>query len=1056
MDRGNRRNIITTSLVVLPVALLIGSQVFGAPPVGKQPRDNQSRSGGLLQIFTGESKTQPSSRSKQSSKSTKPKKGVGPATVIGNFVKALREDDSDLQTSNAKPSASQHRHQTQAKPNQRALSQRAASQRSASQRSASVPATQQQSPDWNGVPFHQPIQPGNKVSRAPIRDPQAGGAAPRRSQSVLATPASARRPSSPPSIMESDDEPELSVIEPENPRVLPAPVASPPALIEPILSEATTSVPLSESSSSRRQNRRQVGPLKIVSTKQNVTAETEPELSQVDPAPEQPKQELKPETQQPKIARRELPAQEKPEQEAEATPADEATTAKSQPVETKEPAKQLAPLPEPAPTAVEAIAKQPVPSAEVAVRPAPAKSSSVPSAPVPSAPVPSATGPVAAETGSPAASTLSPPAPVTTPQQAVPTPSQPPHVPMAGVPNRKFASIPSEPASHRAGPPTSAFQPRHNITPVPAPGTTTINPASTPIGSGVAPTQSGVFRKPDYNPAFGHQPGYAPVHRGQDYASDPYASNGFAPIQPRNQASSALNNPVVPMHPIADHIATAPGEHRYDNRNYGNSVPQPAATVDTRTPRPGETAVESELPGIRVVTHGPSSIMIRQTHQFEIRVENRGSIDAEGVMVRALIPDWAEVRGQTASRGDIEPQINGTSERLVWTIDQLPAGATERMFVRLKAERSGTHGLDVDWTLVPKKSVAKIHVHQPKLELAIEGPSEVVYGESQTYKVRVLNPGDGVAPNVVFTLSPNSATPQTQRIGNIPSGKEAQFEVELTAQDLGDLKIHGLASGDLELRAEATKTIRVAAAKLEAVLTGPQLKYQDTDAQYHLQIQNNGVATSQQIVATLRLPAGAKYLGGLDGATLRGNVLSWQLDSLTPGAVRDYQFKCKMTSPGDQMFMFDCKGTAAGIADVAINTRVESIADLVLTINDPAAPAPVGGEVVYEIVIKNRGSKEATDVRAIAQFSHGIEPLRIEGHTGQVLTGQVLFEAIERIGPGQEVRMKVIAKADRAGHHRFHSEVRSGDTVLVAEEATHYMSQRSDRVSRRSGEGKIR
>jgi uncharacterized repeat protein (TIGR01451 family) len=223
-----------------------------------------------------------------------------------------------------------------------------------------------------------------------------------------------------------------------------------------------------------------------------------------------------------------------------------------------------------------------------------------------------------------------------------------------------------------------------------------------------------------------------------------------------------------------------------------------------------------------------------------------------------------------------------------------------------------------------------------------------------------------------------------------------------------------------------------------------------------LQVQNSGVATSQQIVATLRVPAGAKYLGGLDGATQRGSVITWQMDALTPGAVRDYQFRCKMSSSGDQLFMFDCKGTAAGVADVAITTRVESISDLVLTINDPVAPAPVGDEVVYEIVIRNRGSKEATDVRAIAQFSHGIEPRRIEGHSGELLTGQVLFDAIPRIGAGEEIRLKVIAEADRAGHHRFRSEIRSGDTVLVAEEATHYMSPRSDRVSRRSSENRTR
>jgi uncharacterized repeat protein (TIGR01451 family) len=313
-----------------------------------------------------------------------------------------------------------------------------------------------------------------------------------------------------------------------------------------------------------------------------------------------------------------------------------------------------------------------------------------------------------------------------------------------------------------------------------------------------------------------------------------------------------------------------------------------------------------------------------------------------------------------------------------------------------------------------------------------------------------LNPGDGTAPNVVFTLSPNSATPQTQRIGDIPAGKEAHFEVELTAQDRGDLKIHGLASGDLELRAEASKTIRVAAANLEAVLTGPELKYQNTESMYNLQVQNTGVATSEKIVATLRLPVGVTYLGGIDEAELRGQTLRWEINALAPTAIRNYQFRCNMASTGEHLFAFDCKGTAAGKADVSLSTRVESIADLVLTISDPTAPAPIGTDVTYEIIVRNRGSKEATNVKAVAQFSHGIEPQRIEGHSGEVVTGQVLFDIIPRIGPGQEVRMRVVAQAETAGHHRFRTEIRSGDTVLVAEEATHYMSPKSERVSRRS------
>ncbi|MCA9137426.1 MAG: hypothetical protein KDB00_11725 [Planctomycetales bacterium] len=559
--------------------------------------------------------------------------------------------------------------------------------------------------------------------------------------------------------------------------------------------------------------------------------------------------------------------------------------------------------------------------------------------------------------------------------------------------------------------------------PTPSPATApTIAPSITSPRSGLgAPTESAETTYSAATPqSLSQTPALPPTADQTSIASDTYTNGHGAGA------------------PFIDHPFESPQQ------------PRPAINRSASELPAGQTAVASELPGIRVITHGPSSVTIRQTHEFEIRVENRGSIDASGLMVRTVVPDWAEVKGQTSSRGSVENQELDDSNRLVWSIDSLPAGTTEKMFVRLQARQSGMHKLDVDWTLIPQKSVAKIEVREPKLDLVIEGPEEVVYGESQTYKVRVLNPGDGIAANVVFTLSPNSSTPQTQRIGDIPSGKEAQFEVELTAQDLGDLKIHGLAAGDLGLKAQAEKTILVSSADLEAVLAGPEMQYQNTDAMYHLQITNKGTATCKNIVANLALPPGVRYQGGIDIAKKHGTKLSWEIESLPPGSSRDYELNCTMVSPGKQTFDFDAMGSAAGKATVALSTNVESIADLVMTIQDPAAPAPVGTEVVYEILIKNRGSRQAQGVRAIAQFSEGIEPRRIEGHTGQVLTGQVLFDPIETIRPGEEIRIRVIAEAETEGHHRFRTEIRSGETVLVAEEATQYLSKRGERVSRRS------
>ena len=652
-----------------------------------------------------------------------------------------------------------------------------------------------------------------------------------------------------------------------------------------------------------------------------------------------------------------------------------------------------------------------------------------------------------AEFAKPSGPQFAPPR-IPAPSQSAPIPAAPRFGPRGTV------------AGHHVGPPQTAFAPRGMTPGQPATSATATQsvapspyaPASQPVGSGVTGTHQ--FTPMPQQPnsrSLATQPPATPQLATPQPATPQPATLGTptaATNAPPLPAPAAANIPEQPaMAAQATPVAGPTMRNNFDQNHVATSDTANAVTPEVDS---GDTAVASELPGIRVVTHGPRSVIIRQTHEFEIRVENRGSIDASGVMIRAVIPDWAEVRGQNASRGDIENQVNETNDRLVWTIDSLPAGTSESMFVRLQAVRSGTHPVDVDWTLVPQKSVAKIEVREPKLDLVIEGPEEVVYGQSQTYKVRVLNPGDGIAPNVVFTLSPNSPTPQTQRIGDIPSGKEAQFEVELTAQDRGDLKIHGLAMGDLELKAEASKTIRVSAAELESVLSGPEKKFQGTNAIYHLELVNKGSATSEDIKASITLPAGVEYVGGIGIARQRGNQLSWPIMSLPPGATREYEFEVAMKAQGKKVLEFNAQGSAAGETKVALDTQVESISDLVMTIQDPMAPAPVGTEVVYEITIKNRGSRDAKQVRAIAQFSHGIEPRRIEGQDGQVLTGQVLFDPIPIIRAGEEIRIRVIAQADQAGHHRFRTEIRSGETVLVAEEATHYMDKRSERVSRRS------
>jgi hypothetical protein len=97
--------------------------------------------------------------------------------------------------------------------------------------------------------------------------------------------------------------------------------------------------------------------------------------------------------------------------------------------------------------------------------------------------------------------------------------------------------------------------------------------------------------------------------------------------------------------------------------------------------------------------------------------------------------------------------------------------------------------------------------------------------------------------------------------------------------------------------------------------------------------------------------------------------------------------------------------------------------------------------VVYELKLENRGSKAAEAVNVVALFSNDIEPIRAEGHGSHLYPGQVRFESIDRILPGESVRLQIVARAEVAGMHRFRAEVFTADTEikLVQEETTQYL-----------------
>jgi uncharacterized repeat protein (TIGR01451 family) len=333
-------------------------------------------------------------------------------------------------------------------------------------------------------------------------------------------------------------------------------------------------------------------------------------------------------------------------------------------------------------------------------------------------------------------------------------------------------------------------------------------------------------------------------------------------------------------------------------------------------------------------------------------------------------------------------------------------------------------------------------VREPKIAVSVDGPTEILFGQTKIYRLTLANPGTGDAENVELLLAPvdgGAGAPTRQEIGLIRAGESKPVEVELSARQAGKLSIRAMVVADGNLRAEVTQDILVRRAGLKTAVTGPEVKFAGTPASYNIVIANPGNSTSENISVSAILPQGAKFVSSPGGQFVETeNKVSWNLPSIRAGAEQELQLTCLLTSPGANRMQVLATAASDLNDSTAAITNVEALAELKLEVIDPPGPLPVGEEMVYEVHIRNRGTKAAENVDVDGFFSNGIEPLLAQGAANDISSGQVVFRPIPTVLPGAEVVLKIRARADLPGNHVFRAEVNcpSVGAKLSSEETT--------------------
>ncbi len=453
-------------------------------------------------------------------------------------------------------------------------------------------------------------------------------------------------------------------------------------------------------------------------------------------------------------------------------------------------------------------------------------------------------------------------------------------------------------------------------------------------------------------------------------------------------------------------------------------------------------SLDMEIPSVMVRLVGPGDIPVGRKGDYELMTKNTGAIPLNGVVIRMDIPKGVTADIAEAAKSEVETEtMEDGTVALLWQVAELGAGKSKSLPVKLTASEARNFAIALEWTVLPQNGELLVNVQQPLLQIGLEGPSEAPYGMPQMYRLKISNPGTAIAEDVVLNLSAEPYGSNSSPIGSIAPGSHRIVEVELTFQQRGNLKIKAEAVGAGNLKSASEVDVQVKQAVLQAAVTGPETEYVGAIAEYAMELTNSGDAVAENVIAQIQLPEGVKLSALPNGTRLSGRNLLWEVNNIEVGKSAKLHWQTELQNAGDQVFEVTCRGSAGAAAVAKVQTLVEAVADLKLTLSDPPSPAPVGEEVAYELEISNQGKQSANQVRVIAQFSEGIEPSKAEGAEHKIVPGQVIFEPIAKIAPGEKVKLQVRALAAQAGVHRFRIEVQTEDQEVhhVLEESTRYM-----------------
>ena len=487
------------------------------------------------------------------------------------------------------------------------------------------------------------------------------------------------------------------------------------------------------------------------------------------------------------------------------------------------------------------------------------------------------------------------------------------------------------------------------------------------------------------------------------------------------------------------------------------------------------------LHDVKIGQHSAAGFQIEKSHKLAAGQTASADQDRTAPKEPGATSSQSQNAGQPDSRkegGPASPHHAGSSAQAKqgtgeWTISKLEPGEMRRILVTATSDQEGATKTCIAVTSFTRALCLQTQFVKPEIELVKQAPKNVNICDAIRFEYFVKNTGSGPTGRFQIQdkldeglITASGSDSLEFPVENLQSGETKKFVAEIRATAAGDFSSRAIATQDNGRSTRSNSTLtQVRAAQLVVAINGPATEYYDRPATYTIRVTNRGDADAEATQLDFYAPASAQLMRTGDPSlsvnrvsdsrgseSARGTARmgrnpanrekaretsqpqppagepahSWDLAVLRPGQTQTVNVTLRSRKAGTFKPMAIATSACSTNTDQALRetavmeTEIISLPALLVAVVDQEDPVSVGGEVTYNIVVRNQGTAPDQNVKIMAKLPKGLEFVQASGSTEAVANGQELtFEPVRELPPGKRVNWNVRAKVKVEGDVLF-------------------------------------